>query len=591
MAVVAPNPPVAPCPAPNPTATGWRTSCRRAVQARRRHDRDGQPPPGGRGQAGPPGLRHRRGRLPAAGSDGSGRRRGHPGRRVGRARPPRVAVPRRRHGRGRHPPQRRERQRPLGQPARPSSPATSCWPRRRRSPRRSAPRWPACWPPPSAGCARARSASCSDAYDVDRTEAAYLRVDRAARRRRCSPPPAASAASSADLPRADIDRADRVRPGATAWRSRSSTTSSTWSPPTSSSASPPATTSSRASTPCPTLRALAGPQGDELRSTARCPHRGRGVDPCPGPGAPGRRRRHLHRHRPRVRRDRVRPARPVRGGRASAWCETHGSRSAPRSWPATGRRWPRARPRAAPRRSARPPRASPVWSPRPAASRTACCRASDSRRAPRRGPAASSWPSTGGSPDGPAASWSPAAAGGGGPVLATSKPVPGKPVHTTIDPALQQAAVAALGGQYGGVAVLDARNGSVLALAGIAFSGPQPPGSTFKLITTTAALEAGVVKLTRPVPDPDLDRGRRPRGRQRPQRSLRRELRRGLRGVVQQRLRPARAEGRLGAARGRGGALRLQLAAQPVRPAGDSDRGPAPEHDPDLDPRTPSTSG
>jgi cell division protein FtsI/penicillin-binding protein 2 len=34
----------------------------------------------------------------------------------------------------------------------------------------------------------------------------------------------------------------------------------------------------------------------------------------------------------------------------------------------------------------------------------------------------------------------------------------------------------------------------VLGLAGIAFSGPQPPGSTFKLVTTTAALDAGVVK-------------------------------------------------------------------------------------------------
>ena len=36
----------------------------------------------------------------------------------------------------------------------------------------------------------------------------------------------------------------------------------------------------------------------------------------------------------------------------------------------------------------------------------------------------------------------------------------------------------------------------MLALAGIAFSGPQPPGSTFKLITTSAALDAGLVKLT-----------------------------------------------------------------------------------------------
>jgi hypothetical protein len=90
-------------------------------------------------------------------------------------------------------------------------------------------------------------------------------------------------------------------------------------------------------------------------------------------------------------------------------------------------------------------------------------------------------------PDGPA---------GGGPVLASSEPRPGKPVHTTIDPDLQQATAAALGGGYGGVAALDARDGSVLALAGIAFSGPQPPGSTFKVITTTAALEHGVVELT-----------------------------------------------------------------------------------------------
>jgi cell division protein FtsI/penicillin-binding protein 2 len=35
----------------------------------------------------------------------------------------------------------------------------------------------------------------------------------------------------------------------------------------------------------------------------------------------------------------------------------------------------------------------------------------------------------------------------------------------------------------------------VRALAGVAFSAPQPPGSTFKIVTTTAALEARVVKL------------------------------------------------------------------------------------------------
>ena len=54
----------------------------------------------------------------------------------------------------------------------------------------------------------------------------------------------------------------------------------------------------------------------------------------------------------------------------------------------------------------------------------------------------------------------------------------------------------ALGDLFGGVAVLDADDGAVRALAGIAFSSPQPPGSTFKVITTVAALEEDAVKLT-----------------------------------------------------------------------------------------------
>jgi cell division protein FtsI/penicillin-binding protein 2 len=80
-------------------------------------------------------------------------------------------------------------------------------------------------------------------------------------------------------------------------------------------------------------------------------------------------------------------------------------------------------------------------------------------------------------------------------VLAKAKPQPGTAVKTTIDPDLQLAAVSALGGRSGGVAVLDSRNGDVRALAGQAFSAPQPPGSTFKMITTTAALQKGVVSL------------------------------------------------------------------------------------------------
>ncbi len=85
--------------------------------------------------------------------------------------------------------------------------------------------------------------------------------------------------------------------------------------------------------------------------------------------------------------------------------------------------------------------------------------------------------------------------GGSARILAKSEPTAGGPVKTTIDPTLQASAVSALAGRSGGMAVLDARNGDVRALAGQAFSAPQPPGSTFKLVTTTAALEKGVVSL------------------------------------------------------------------------------------------------
>ena len=84
--------------------------------------------------------------------------------------------------------------------------------------------------------------------------------------------------------------------------------------------------------------------------------------------------------------------------------------------------------------------------------------------------------------------------GGGSLVISSAEPRPARPVRTTIDTDLQEAAVAALAGRLGGIAALDPRTGEIRALAGLAFSAPQPPGSTFKIVTATAALEARAVR-------------------------------------------------------------------------------------------------
>ncbi len=85
--------------------------------------------------------------------------------------------------------------------------------------------------------------------------------------------------------------------------------------------------------------------------------------------------------------------------------------------------------------------------------------------------------------------------GGGGRVLGEGEPKPAKPLKTTIDAELQSVSVSALAGQVGGVAVLDAMRGNIRALAGQAFSVLQPPGSTMKIVTATAALETGKATL------------------------------------------------------------------------------------------------
>ena len=97
--------------------------------------------------------------------------------------------------------------------------------------------------------------------------------------------------------------------------------------------------------------------------------------------------------------------------------------------------------------------------------------------------------------------------------------VRGLDVRLTLDPAIQQAAVSALGARKGAVIALDPRNGEVLAMVSVptydpgalatagdalandanspllnrATQGLYPPGSTFKTVTASSLLENGVI--------------------------------------------------------------------------------------------------
>ena len=77
-------------------------------------------------------------------------------------------------------------------------------------------------------------------------------------------------------------------------------------------------------------------------------------------------------------------------------------------------------------------------------------------------------------------------------VLAAALPVPGAAVRTSISPTLQRVAVEALGGQLGGIVAMEPSTGQILAVAGLGLNGLQPPGSTFKMITLTGVLSAGI---------------------------------------------------------------------------------------------------
>lgn len=74
-------------------------------------------------------------------------------------------------------------------------------------------------------------------------------------------------------------------------------------------------------------------------------------------------------------------------------------------------------------------------------------------------------------------------------VIASVVAHPGSDVRTTISAAVQEAAVTALGGQYGGIVAMQPSTGQILGVAGIGLDDLQPPGSTFKMVTVTGVLQ------------------------------------------------------------------------------------------------------
>jgi cell division protein FtsI/penicillin-binding protein 2 len=100
-------------------------------------------------------------------------------------------------------------------------------------------------------------------------------------------------------------------------------------------------------------------------------------------------------------------------------------------------------------------------------------------------------PATQEQPGGPSQSTAQASSAGGR-ILASAVARAASAVRTTVSPAVQREAVTALGGQLGGIVAMQPSTGQILAVAGIGLNSVQPPGSTFKMVTLTSALEAHV---------------------------------------------------------------------------------------------------
>jgi penicillin-binding protein A len=82
--------------------------------------------------------------------------------------------------------------------------------------------------------------------------------------------------------------------------------------------------------------------------------------------------------------------------------------------------------------------------------------------------------------------------GGSTRVLAIAAPMAAPALRTTVSPPVQRAAITALGGQLGGVVAMQPSTGQILAVAGLGIDDLQPPGSTFKMITLSGVLQAGI---------------------------------------------------------------------------------------------------